>query len=372
VDRHIRNAYTARAIRKLSRKEKPDVLLVMVAWGERYIKGFLNIGLPMLLNPGNLPAMADGKRLLVRIFTDGPSRSSLLAAPLMQRLQQYAEVSYEVVPQKLLRRPVVRTWDDKAVLYGHFGGLTHMGIHEAIALGSDLVFIWPDQILGPGSYGYLRRLMDDPTRDCMAVRAINVNHKGFVTELDRYRDKEGILIPTIKQLVGIVSRHIRDESRRFFLSGMEMKILTGFNYLIIARPDGLAVRQANPDPVYMSKRVLKPDLDFDFNPPDGRLLSLLFPNPESWSRIDIPRTSEDYFCCDVSDENSPGLDEMPAGPLTKCLNDNLKGGWTDLQRTLFQTKTIMKSDSAPAWENSGKLLALEKTLDQLLEDGKVA
>lgn len=358
----VTRAYSQKFIKDTHGDIIPDVIMALVAWGPRHVGTFIRVGLPALLAPGNIPALAAGKKITMRVYTDAPSRALLEGTPLMGMLQRHIKVSYELVPQQLLEHPQVTTWERKELVARLFGGLVHVGIHEATAVKADLILVWPDQILGPTCYTYLRRLMQANTYDAMVVRAINVTRTGFIDALKPYYGANGILDLSVPCLASLAIRYMREESQYFFVRQLDMKVIKGFNYLIIPHARGLALRQANPDPVWISSRVLRQENDYDYNPPDDRLLTALFPQAGSWDRLAMPMTGDEYFVCDIADENSPEIEKFPRGDLRAELAINITRQWNDFQRTLFNQKTIIRSDDVE-WIDRPEVSRIDTALD---------
>ncbi|MBT3886948.1 MAG: hypothetical protein HOF70_19370 [Rhodospirillaceae bacterium] len=71
--------------------------IVTVLWGARFVDRFLSMTLATILAPGNIPALANDRRLSYRIFTGENDERRLRASPLFQRLEQFLPVNISVI-----------------------------------------------------------------------------------------------------------------------------------------------------------------------------------------------------------------------------------------------------------------------------------
>jgi hypothetical protein len=69
-----------------------------VVWGERFRNYFLDLGLPTLLAPGNLPALRTRPRSKFLICAPPEDWIALQAAPVFRLLEQYVEVVHIEIP----------------------------------------------------------------------------------------------------------------------------------------------------------------------------------------------------------------------------------------------------------------------------------
>src|SRR5881227_3035589 len=78
--------------------ERPFYFII-VLWGERFRNYFLDLCLPTLLSPGNLPALRTRARSKFLICTRPEDWAVLQNTPVFQLLQQYVEPVYIEIPE---------------------------------------------------------------------------------------------------------------------------------------------------------------------------------------------------------------------------------------------------------------------------------
>src|SRR5438067_12634743 len=71
---------------------------IVVLWGERFRNYFLDLGLPTLLSPGNLPALKTDPRSKFVICSPAEDWAALHAAPVVRLLEQYVDVAHIDIP----------------------------------------------------------------------------------------------------------------------------------------------------------------------------------------------------------------------------------------------------------------------------------
>jgi hypothetical protein len=82
----------------LSRSLERPFYFILVVWGERFRNYFLDLGLPTLLSPGNLPALRTRQRSKFLICTPPEDWTALQAAPIFHLLGQYVDVVHIEIP----------------------------------------------------------------------------------------------------------------------------------------------------------------------------------------------------------------------------------------------------------------------------------
>ncbi|MDA8638103.1 hypothetical protein N9L49_05780, partial [Rhodospirillales bacterium] len=67
-------------------------LFQLAVWGDEYVGNFLNIALPTLMAPGNLPTKLKSADSTFRIYITESGRESLLNSPLFVSMQNVINV----------------------------------------------------------------------------------------------------------------------------------------------------------------------------------------------------------------------------------------------------------------------------------------
>jgi hypothetical protein len=87
--------------------QRPKVNLVTVVWGEWHTNAFLNINVPTLLAPGNLPSLAAGCSATFDIYLEASEIEQVVATRTFRSLQGVLRVRLHEIPEALLAvRPV--------------------------------------------------------------------------------------------------------------------------------------------------------------------------------------------------------------------------------------------------------------------------
>src|SRR5436190_10561078 len=71
---------------------------IIVLWGERFRNYFLDLSLPTLLSPRNLPSLATRQRSKFLFCTRPDDWAALQAAPIFKLLERYVEPVYIEIP----------------------------------------------------------------------------------------------------------------------------------------------------------------------------------------------------------------------------------------------------------------------------------
>lgn len=124
------------------------VLMVTVVWGKWYLDAHLDLNLPSLLAPQNLPAMAAEHDLTYVLMTIAADRDRLARSPAVLALKKILTVDLRVIPDTETRDPIgahQRAWT-KAT-------------EEAKTTKSYVLYMPPDVAWSDGSFAHLSRLL---------------------------------------------------------------------------------------------------------------------------------------------------------------------------------------------------------------------
>ena len=82
-------------MRRLTQENQHQVCVLLAVWGEKFIKDFLQLSLPSLLAPGNMPALAQAHPTRFVILTAAKDVPVFTSNHLFQKLQNVCEVEFE-------------------------------------------------------------------------------------------------------------------------------------------------------------------------------------------------------------------------------------------------------------------------------------
>jgi hypothetical protein len=130
--------------------ERPFYFIV-VLWGERFRRYFLDLCLPTLLAPGNLPALATAQRSKFLIFTYPADFEAISRAPIFALLERYVEPVFCEIPQC----PVGTSG------CAHMGIGHRRGLESAYAAKAYPFVLTPDSVFSDGTVGRLQQLASE-------------------------------------------------------------------------------------------------------------------------------------------------------------------------------------------------------------------
>lgn len=169
-----------------------------VVWGPWHVGAFLDVNLPSLLAPGNLPAFAARHRVIYRIFTSPRDVERIISSPAFK--QARALVSIE-----LIECPVDNA--ESPIAMHHL--LWRRSIDEARAAGAMILFVPPDVIWADGSYAHVAELAAQGKR-AIFMTYVRVTQETCVPEVRRRfaSPASPVINASSRELVDVALRHI--------------------------------------------------------------------------------------------------------------------------------------------------------------------
>jgi hypothetical protein len=83
----------------IDRRQPKAIQLLLPVWGTNYIRQFLEVGLPTLLAPGNLPALAEALPCKLVILTNAEGADLLRPYPGIRYLQSICEIEFRFIDE---------------------------------------------------------------------------------------------------------------------------------------------------------------------------------------------------------------------------------------------------------------------------------
>jgi hypothetical protein len=175
-------------------------------WGAGHVGLFLNVGLPSLLAPGNLPGLTRNPKNRYLIYTQSEYEKDIRAAYSYQRLADILAV--EIIPISKEIEVPHRTMSD---CHGD-------SLRRAEEGGAATVFIPPDCLWSDGSMVRLEALARSG-KSVVHMSGIRLDRDGVVPELaDRYSEERAVLSLAPRDLVGIGLRHLHPIAHSHFFN----------------------------------------------------------------------------------------------------------------------------------------------------------
>lgn len=134
--------------------------IVVPVWGESYTRLFVELCLPTLIAPGNIPGLPFPDRHVFAIYTTERDRQAIEAAPVFARLTAHIKVEFH---------PVRARVDGIASPYDLQSDCYRREIRRADAADRAVVFLTPDLIVADGSLRGLARIAGTSARAVVGV-----------------------------------------------------------------------------------------------------------------------------------------------------------------------------------------------------------
>jgi hypothetical protein len=243
-------------------------------WGAGHTGLFLNVGLPSLLAPGNLPGLASNPQTRYLIYTLPEYEKDIRTAPSFGRLARVLTVEIDLIRQEIVSPH--RTMSD-----------CHMdSFRRAEEAGAAAVFLPPDCVWSDGSMVRLEGLTQSG-KSVVHMSGIRLDRDGFVPELaGQYAENRTVLTLKARELVATGLRHLHPIALRHFFDEYEGGLMPA-NLVWTVKNEGLLLRCFHLHPLMVKTQV--PLAEFNSTIDDDLALRA------------CPDTSRDYVVAD-SDE----------------------------------------------------------------------
>jgi hypothetical protein len=168
--------------------------LVTPVWGEEFTRTFLDVTLPCLLSPGNIPALPPAS-CVYKIFTSDEDRVRILDAPAFRALRTLATVEV---------RPIERLDDNP---YVQSSNCYRAATREAADAGAVIIYLIPDMILADGGLRTIVRLVEQGKRAVLVAGLRTVKETLVPEALAKFKAGEA-LAAAPRPLVELALRHL--------------------------------------------------------------------------------------------------------------------------------------------------------------------
>ena len=274
---------------------------VVVAWGKAYVDMLVNIALPSLLAPGNIPALSELGEGELTVYTTPEDQDAIRAAPSVQRLSKFVEVRFGNVDLSLPSR----------TKYGHkYRVMTHahgQAGRRAEAAKAHAVILAPDAIFADGSLAHLRTLIQQ------GKRAVNVIAPRLVTEtaLPEFMNWQGRDEATLpikpREFVRFAMDHLHPEILGYFIDSPNFSQHPAY-CLWRMGDQGILARAFYFHPLMIDYSRIG-NLQALFNDTiDGDFVGAAI---GTWDRIHVETDSDNIFVCSLSPNDSPHASNKP-------------------------------------------------------------
>ncbi len=170
--------------------------VVTALWGNRFVDRFLRTTLPTILAPGNLPALAEGKRVEFLLFTERSDLALLETTDLFRRLARLVKVESIFIDEV--------GGDGK---YGRLSAVHKIGMDGAGDGDTGLIFLTPDAIWADGTLARIRVLAEQGFR-AVVIDGPRAVRSGFFGGLAEFTHADGSIVISPRALIKSLLAHI--------------------------------------------------------------------------------------------------------------------------------------------------------------------
>lgn len=252
-------------------------------WGAGHVGLFLNVCLPSLLAPGNLPGMQANPQNRYLVYTRPEDEADLRAGPAFQKLSDIVSVEVILINEEI-------TVPHRTMSDCHIDS-----IRRADEAGAAAVFLPPDCVWSNGSLARLEQLANQG-KSVVHMSGIRLDRDGIVPELAaRYSENNLVLSMNARELVGLGLRHLHPIAlTHFWNEYAEVGGLMPANLVWTVPGEGLLLRCFHLHPLLVKSQV--PFAKFDSTIDDDLALRAC---PDA-SRDYVVTDSDELFAFEMS------------------------------------------------------------------------
>jgi hypothetical protein len=270
----------------------------MVVWGSEYVDMLLNVALPCLLAPGNLPGVTNINESRFLIITTSQDRNHIESSRVFNALKDLIHTEF-----------IEPSWIEESIPYWLKAARGHqLAAKIAAEHAAYCVYLAPDFLLADGG---LRRLVDLAAagKTAVLVPGIRVTTETVVPEVQSAyaSDSRQVMSIAPRALVQLCLRHIHPENQRYnwghpHFSGCPVVCtwnVEGENGLLVRafHLHPLLVRMSNPESLAL----------LDSNTIDGEFLGFNCPD---WDAIHVETDSDNIALFSLTGQHDRIQPEM--------------------------------------------------------------
>jgi len=217
-------------------------LMSTPVWGAGHIGLFLNVCLPSLLSPGNLPGLTANPENRYLIYTRAEDEAELRSASTVRLLSEIVSVEIIIIREEI-------TEPHRTMSNCHIDS-----VRRADEAGAAAVFLPPDCVWSDGSMIALERIARSG-KSVVHMSGIRLDRDGFVPELaNRYSDNKTVLTLAPRELVAMGLRHLHPISLTHFWKDYDGGLMPA-NLVWTVPNQGLLLRCFHLHPLMVKSQV---------------------------------------------------------------------------------------------------------------------
>jgi hypothetical protein len=318
-------------------------------WGNNHIGLFIDVGLPSLLAPGNIPGLREVADCRFFLHTRPEDEARLANAPCIQRLAKYMPVEIRLISGSIVNPYITMSNCHREIM------------RLAAAQDIPAVFPSPDHVWGDGSMIRMERLAE-AGKTAIHLVGVRLDRDSFVKSLDKWRSADGTLAIPPRALVqlGLAHRHRIAQLHFWESADADDARLNPSNLFWLVGDDGLVAHCFHLHPLMVHAEVR--DIVFS-GTIDDDLVSRACPN---FSRQYVVLDSDEILNFEIS-----GPEQAIPAP---CPKGSIEGvvQWAifqtnPLHRHLFQQCIKLHSTDLSDPESKSKFDAVEQKASKVVK-----
>ncbi len=204
---------------------------IMVVWGEQFCELLLDVCLPSLLSPHNLPVFPYRDNSVFVIYTDSRSRPTIEQSESFAQLSQFMKVRVILLDQYL-----------KGDAFETFQICHRQAIVEAMAEDAAICFLAPDTVWSDGSLRQMAARTASGARAIM-IPGLRLTRESFIPAMAEVRraSGNGTISLSGRALTRIALRHLHPTSESLFWDYRPINFWSSHMYWWV-EPGGMLAR----------------------------------------------------------------------------------------------------------------------------------
>jgi hypothetical protein len=199
----------------------PTLYIALVVWGEAHTRQFLELCLPSLLAPGNLPALAARQRVALAVFATQATIAALDVAEPFAALRRHAEVIFVELPDALIEQTTHQELPVSVryrITLQLVSAQHHITTIMAAARSAGVLFLVPDWVLSDGCLQAVQAGLDAGD-EIFAVPILLAGRARLTSALAPYAHTGGAIAVPAADLARLGVANLHESWRQFVPQG---------------------------------------------------------------------------------------------------------------------------------------------------------
>lgn len=262
------------------------LFLGVLVYGD-YVERFLRLCVPVLLAPGNLPALDQQPTII--IHTDRASVDRIVAG-VEAKLTSVARVEVHIIPDDI----IAMVPENPANKYWLLGAAHNLHMQQAKYRCHAYHMLMPDQIFADGYFANLVRLKDNGAQ-AIVQGGLSAKLEEMTPELEA---RNGVIAPD--ELMGLALENLHPQLDAFIMN--QRDDLPGSLLLVMIGQKAVHIISPHMSIIYLSHDVLMRAPVRLFNTIDGQLPWFI---PQDVEPV-VPGPDDGMVYVELSDKDKPG------------------------------------------------------------------